>query len=168
MSTQKLKVDAASDKGYYYPDLMVSCDTSGWRDLWLLNPGAPDRRGAIALDRNTLIDAESVDLSKNREPGGIRDCRPEFVAAHDFSTYRRLGGPHRQRPGRGGGVSLVRGVGTARGNLPGRVSGVGLGGTRWNRSRSRSSRRFRRGRAISPAPRIKSTSAERWSTGGEL
>ena len=37
-SNQKLKVDAASDKGYYYPDLMVSCDTSGWRELWLLNP----------------------------------------------------------------------------------------------------------------------------------
>ena len=38
MSTQKLKVDAASDKDYYYPDIMVSCDTSGWRELWLLNP----------------------------------------------------------------------------------------------------------------------------------
>ena len=37
-SIQKLKVDAASDKGYFYPDIMVSCDTSGWRDLWLLNP----------------------------------------------------------------------------------------------------------------------------------
>ena len=38
MNAQKLKVDAASDKDYYYPDIMVSCDTSGWRDLWLLNP----------------------------------------------------------------------------------------------------------------------------------
>jgi Uma2 family endonuclease len=37
-NTQKLRVDAASDKDYYYPDIMVSCDTSGWRDLWLLNP----------------------------------------------------------------------------------------------------------------------------------
>jgi Uma2 family endonuclease len=34
----KLKVDAMSDKSYFYPDIMVSCDTSGWRDLWLLNP----------------------------------------------------------------------------------------------------------------------------------
>jgi Uma2 family endonuclease len=38
VSDQKLKVDAVSDKGYYYPDIMVSCDASGWRDQWLLNP----------------------------------------------------------------------------------------------------------------------------------
>jgi Uma2 family endonuclease len=38
MNAQKLKVDTESDKDYYYPDIMVTCDTSGWRDLWLLNP----------------------------------------------------------------------------------------------------------------------------------
>ena len=38
MSDQKLKVDAPSDKSYFYPDIMVSCDSVGWRDLWLLNP----------------------------------------------------------------------------------------------------------------------------------
>ena len=37
-NAQKLKVDTESDKDYYYPDIMVTCDTSGWRDLWLLNP----------------------------------------------------------------------------------------------------------------------------------
>jgi Uma2 family endonuclease len=38
MNAQKLKVDTESDKDYYYPDIMVTCDTSGWRDQWLLNP----------------------------------------------------------------------------------------------------------------------------------
>ena len=38
MHNQKLKVDVASDKSYYFPDIMVSCDSAGWKDKWLLNP----------------------------------------------------------------------------------------------------------------------------------
>jgi len=35
---QMLKVDTASDKQFLFPDLMVSCDSEGWREKWLLNP----------------------------------------------------------------------------------------------------------------------------------
>jgi Uma2 family endonuclease len=34
----KLKLRPDSDKFYYYPDLMVSCDRAGWRKEWILNP----------------------------------------------------------------------------------------------------------------------------------
>ena len=34
----KLMVDTVSEKEYLYPDLMVSCDRAGWRDMWLHNP----------------------------------------------------------------------------------------------------------------------------------
>lgn len=38
ISNQKLKLTPDSDQFVYYPDLMVSCDPSGWHKKWLSNP----------------------------------------------------------------------------------------------------------------------------------
>jgi Uma2 family endonuclease len=34
----KLKLRPGSDKFWYYPDLMVSCDRAGWHKKWITNP----------------------------------------------------------------------------------------------------------------------------------
>ncbi len=34
----KLKLTPGSDKFFYYPDLMVSCDRAGWFEEWIVNP----------------------------------------------------------------------------------------------------------------------------------
>ncbi len=34
----KLKLAPGSDKFWYYPDLMVSCDRAGWYEKWVTNP----------------------------------------------------------------------------------------------------------------------------------
>jgi len=38
LAGQMLNVDTASDKQFLFPDVMVSCDSEGWREKWLLNP----------------------------------------------------------------------------------------------------------------------------------
>ncbi len=38
MQDLKLKLTPDSDRFFYYPDLMVSCDRGGWHEKWIVNP----------------------------------------------------------------------------------------------------------------------------------